>query len=262
MRINAILRTGSNRPLWNTKICYNHLTGTKIIDLLRITDRKWFAHFFVRKNFGEKLNISIVFPRISLLVHINDILIPDFKGRNLGFWKSTPTQAHRVGCLLQPRGAVGKTSISEAQCDNCCGRFNPRLLLLFVFFIFYSLNFTGSAPIGQCYAQNLATPAWGEGPAWERRGNEDIVRLVRRTENRIVKLHRKLTTTKQSNKIYIVPSSVWAHGFDQKCRVFGNFDLFAPKHRQHAWKYTPNFQEGSKKTVVFGWDWTPSFGNL
>ena len=101
---------GSNRPIWNTKVCYDHSTGTKVIDLLCITDRRWFAHFYERQNFKEECNPLIVFPRLSPLVHIIEILVLVFKGRNLGFWKSTPTQAHRVRCLLQLRDAVGKTS--------------------------------------------------------------------------------------------------------------------------------------------------------
>ena len=125
--------TGRNKPIWNTKFCYDHSTETKGIDLFCKTDRRWFAHFYVRKNFKKEWNRPTVCPPLSLLVHIIEILVLVFKGRNLGFWKSTLTQAHWLGCLLLPRDTVGKTSISGVH-DNCYRRFNPRLLWFFFFF--------------------------------------------------------------------------------------------------------------------------------
>ena len=190
---------GSNRPIWNTKVCYDHSTGTKVIDLLCITDRRWFAHFYERQNFKEECNPLIVFPRLSPLVHIIEILVLVFKGRNLGFWESTPTQPHRVRCLLQLRDAVGKTSPLWSTTVAAAGSILDFFSNSFFLFQF---EFTRNAPIGQRYAQNLA-----QGPAWKQKGNEDILRLVRTTDNRIGKLHWKLTITRQSNNIYIGPFS-------------------------------------------------------
>ena len=128
------------------QVCYDHSTGTKAVDLLCITGRRWFAHFRVHENFKKEWNLSIVIHRLSPLEHVIEILAFAFKGRNLRFWVSGLAQAHRVGCLLQPRGAVGKTSISGAR-DSCWRRFNPRLLILIFVFSVPAWILTGNAPI-------------------------------------------------------------------------------------------------------------------
>ena len=130
-------------------------------------------------------------------MHIVEILTLVVKSRNLWFWKSTLAQAHRVGCLFQSRGAVGKASISGAH-DSYCRRFNPRFFFLFFVLVFY-LNSLGTRRLGSIMLKNLAAPAWSawrDGPPWKWDVPLGVPLRSVRTENCIDKLHQKLTTKK------------------------------------------------------------------
>ena len=136
----------SNIPIWHTNtgqfgtpVSWHHSTGTILIDLLCITDRRWFAHFLVRKNFKKEWNVSIVFPRQSPLEHIIDILGSLSKAETWDL--KVHSDAGAPGRMLAlARGAVGKTSISGSY-DICCRGFNSRLFSSYSCFLFH-LEFT------------------------------------------------------------------------------------------------------------------------
>ena len=149
------------------------------------------------------------FPRLFLLVHIVEILVLVFEASNLGFWKSTLTQAYRVGYLGLTRGTVGKTSISGAH-NSCCRRFNPGLI--FLFFFSFQLEFTRKRADWAALCPKTRRPP-ERGPT--------------------VKTERKRRPTS-----IIAGKNSWAHGFRSKLPSFGKC-WFWLWHRLRAWKYTP-----------------------
>ena len=162
------------------------------------------------------------FPQLYLLVYVIEVLDVVFKGRNLGFWKSTLTQAHRVGCSLQARGTVGMMSISGAH-GSCRRMFNPRLLFLFIFF-FSRLNKRGLGSVRGEESTTYFEYCSNNGKSYRNKTTEqNAYRSI------LSKKPGPIVLTENAESVALI----WS----------------LPTHRLHAWKYTPNFLEGCSVRV-------------
>ena len=94
---------------------------------------------------GRMESIDSFFLDYPHFVHIIEILVIVSKGRNLGFLKSTPTQAHWVGCLLQPCGAVGKT-VNLLSARQLLPQVQSPNSFPIISFLIFKLEFTRNAP--------------------------------------------------------------------------------------------------------------------